>query len=187
MEYRYYIADGKSLDTINEFIAKDKEAMERRVSFIEKWLGPGGKYFGCHEFIQGLVPEKPDQLGNLWRPCKQIGRGVYVPSGKTKEGKKLSFEMSTLGRPGFGFFSSLLGFPTQIIGKTIHYATFEKIGDLLIIKCPENGERFDPPDAKPIKRSEYWAMKEAEETAKAQAEPPVEISTMNFVGEEKRS
>jgi hypothetical protein len=101
-----------------------------------------------------------------WSEAGRVeGRPYFAPSRRTKAGRALHGRMAAIrtltGREfgqAFGHHGVLVG------GNRILFMAFEPLGDALVIAVPRgdgDGEGLVPPDAAPLKMSEYWAMKEA--------------------------
>lgn len=162
---------GKSHQAIDAFHANADAAYEAQRNYANSlgakaWYGRGG--------IAALLFEnEPTELPVGFRrdPKHDMQRMfALVPDKKAKAGKVRAAELKALPRsPDLMDFSKTIGFGFIIRGMAMMMASFETVGDsrILTIPKPEDpGKQFIPPDCTPLKLSEYYAMKEAEEAKK---------------------
>ena len=158
MERRYYIAAGESLRLLEAWHDAQLEVMNRRRAFLER-LGSNLNYMenGGHMVSVGF----DSNPGEDWRST--FDAGYYRPNKRRKAGKEIAKEMAGLKRSDS---FQMPGYQWVIEANGIHYLNRQKIGDKWIITVPVKSD-FVPPDAIPIKASEYWRMKEEAEAVPA--------------------
>lgn len=170
MEYKYWIAGGNSLEAVRSIQADRKAGYKARLDYA-KSLGAVGMYgsdssFGCFYFKDGTAPPG-------WRKSTRVDRDeekladAYVPDKRLKAGKAIGKQIygnKTYHIPDGMDFSSRIGFNVFIREMAMHYASFETVGEVVVLHVPIDPEKpaFVPPDAAPLKTSEYWALKEAQ-------------------------
>lgn len=149
----YFRADGASLATIEDYLNRRRVAKAKQSEFAkrfgtESWFVVS-EGFGVIRMV-GLV--FPGESPSGWRKHKRWD--CHVPEGRKKEAKAILSEMESLG-------VGCIGLDGEYFGEgRIFTPGFEKLGDAFYIKQHEKAE--PPPDAIPLKRSECWALKEAE-------------------------
>lgn len=169
---KYYIASGASEAAVREHLA-DRDAAHDRISKLMNAVGATlVQYtdYGIHgmKFPDGVTP--PTGL-------TRKRDGFYSPNRKSKAGKEFAAAWKNSGVPGGEEFTRKLfpdlGFPgfgfeyTEEDGKSwVCFASCGVVGDKLVISMPAFVDRV-PPDAISMKRSEYYALVEAAEEAKA--------------------
>lgn len=148
----YYIAAGKSLEAIEAWASKSIEANRRRSAYREETGAKG--FWGTRSTVSGILLDPSDQVPDGFKASRE-GQRVFVPDRRTKIGKQRTIELRKLTEPRLCFSGIFID------GRTMHWPGCEKRGDIWIII---QFEKMPPPqDAILMKRSEYWAMKEAEE------------------------
>jgi len=180
-ERRYYVAAGKSLGVIEKFFEDRKAAYDARYEFAKSKGGIGT--FGSENGVIGIVPidGKPSEELRKRLPAPPAGyrledRGdyfVWAPNGRLKGGKVAKNEIrdKRFCVPGSRQLAEMLGGGDVFTGRFIHYPHCELVGNKWIISIPVRGTHgtfatsyegeFHPPDAIPLKVSEYWKLKEA--------------------------
>lgn len=156
----YYIAAGKSLAAIlywHEYKQTQRNAWKEFAKrfgakdvYAISYSGGSAAVFGLK--FGGTVPEgwvkKYGKFGDYWKP-----------NHRTKSGKALIEELESLRISGPPADAG-----NDYLGEgRLFTPGHEKIGDQFIISQHEKAK--PPPDAVPLKRSEYWAMKEAKSVA----------------------
>jgi hypothetical protein len=160
----YFIAKGRSLESILKWEAAYKEAQKAYVDFFEKTginyahAQRSGHRFTCEGDAQPRVPGfRPDG------GC----RFSWVFDRKTPEGKAMAKAWGGMRFPRFG--DGNIGVSSVIGGFTMYNPVPELVGEVWVLSCPYFDKLPEPWDSTPIKTSEYWAMKEAAEPTQAQA------------------
>jgi hypothetical protein len=161
MERKYYtIAEGSDLKAkVADFIAEMKTVKKVWADFALKHGAVDQWKRGS--FIIGLAFDGLPPKG--WIARKNMPDGCCTPNLKTKEGKEFNKELNKLPRQlRASDFSDLIGFDsttgTEGRGVAIYYATFEQLGEDIIVTLPENGEPVA--GLIPMKKSDYWKRKE---------------------------
>jgi hypothetical protein len=150
----YYIAKGGSLAAIIDYIERRKAAQKQHKAFADKFGATswtiGHSSFGDISVI-GLNFDASAPEG--WKQTKVRGsiQAYLVPTSR-----KIKKEMESLRIYGPGKEAGSAHFT----GASMFTPGFELLGTDYVIKQHEKAT--PPPDAIPLKRSEYWAMKEAE-------------------------
>lgn len=165
-EYRYFEAAGKSLEVCQQIAAEREKAYEETRALMKE-LGAtnaiGAPRIRGLKFPEGKAPDG-------WRSYAKGHRDYLLPSKQRKDLALLRERITTIHLPGAENLSSRLGIPWCITNETGHnggsvilFVTYETIGDKIILVVPvdHKGEFGTPPDARPIKTSEYWLLKEA--------------------------
>lgn len=193
---------GKSHAIVMAYIAECQACHDARSAYC-KQLNADAYHAGWG--ISALLFKPEVTLPDGYRIDEKRGRHegmVYaVPNRKVAAGKARVKELESLpGMPDAMRFSRLIGFPVYIKGRAMLQASYGKIGESYIISIPKMDEvtesdltgnlndvskkkasQFIPPDCTPLKLSEYYAMKEAEEAkqaaAKASAPQPEPVTT----------
>jgi len=172
-ERSYFVAQGKSLDIIQDYLRLATAHREHMLAIKER-IGaegvfevPGDNLIVGFSFV-GDLPE-----GLRWD--KRVS-GMAVPDRRLKVGKALAKEMAEHPCPtSWEFTGKMIGGTKRLgpnrfgSGDIMGFAGYEVIGDRYIISVPhaKGKEPTTPHDATPLKRSEYWALKEAAEAATA--------------------
>jgi hypothetical protein len=155
-ERAYYVAAGRSLDAISRWKAATEDKLREwkkferkhrgKLLFVQNWDGsktPVSMDFGKQDIPEG------------WR----IGKDTEYarPALKTTIGRKLGKEMSAMSTPPL---EKAVG-KMQFFGVRVRSPGIHRIGDKWIITHHPQAE--PPLDAKKLKTSQYFAMKEREE------------------------
>lgn len=162
-EKKYFLAHGSSEAKVRDFF-------ERRVAAIKagndlaKSLGADCAVFSSR--VGGVVFSGKAPDGWAKKGITTEGTPYWMPLRKSKAGKELAERLTAIcipdGRELHSLFSSAGGHFAMIGGSfAIHYISAEITKNKVIISVPD-GLDFTPPDATPLKMSEYWAIKEGE-------------------------
>ncbi len=168
--YRYFkVTGGKVMEAYQRFVEKRQaQQLARRAVQVE--FGASG-FYGNDRGLVGLTFKKPREG---WRPIRGASTARKPPLGK--EGRGISERLKKLSLAGAKEFQAeVTGSDNPfrfMAGMTCHFMVYDKIGDTLILEVPEvvnpgvkSGEgEWQPPDEHcvPLKKSEYWALKEIE-------------------------
>lgn len=167
-EYYYFkVTGGAVMTALERWKAKRAELTEARRRIEQEFEADG--LYGNSAGLQGLVFPKGNPPQGWERIRNQID--VYRPTARTKEGKALRKRLSELKQV------DALQFQTEVLGEdrdnpfrfmdglSMHYMTFETIGDVVILRVPKTkpSDEWTPPDefCIPLKTSEYWQIKES--------------------------
>jgi len=169
-ESRYYIAKGRSLQAVESWREKYRRTMEAGRALAEEIGAEHAAYTHSicgFSFKDDIAPEGWEKAGHV------KDRPFFRPTRRTKAGRALRDRMTRINVPGLWEFERLLGGGEAVIGgNRLALPTFETLGNdvILVIPVAKREEQFTPPDAEPIKASEYWARKEAKEASADAAE-----------------
>lgn len=148
----YYIAAGRSLAAILAW-AKGSKAARRKINAFAKRFGTKRVMMHTNTMTgvavaAGLIfdAEAPDG----WRRKENF----YVPDLKTAEGKAIAKEMREMTSPGPGPDAGKL----FVFGHKMFSPGLDRVGEQWIIS--QHAKADAPPEAKPIKASKFWKMKE---------------------------
>jgi hypothetical protein len=192
-EYDYYIPDegGPTHKLIVEFVNERLKAHAARKAFQDEFEADGT--YGTESHFDGIVYKAGSNKSSglrsgAWRSDKNASTSelhVYVPNKRTPEGKAMAKRMASpeYVYPGaMNFHASVFPIadsfgihigPGDRGGIRVAFATFEILDGKYILAVPRKygSEKEVTPgeDCKPLKQSEYWAMKEAAEQQKAAA------------------
>lgn len=161
---RYFVAGGESLAVAEEFINQRVSASNELRALMESLGAEEARWGDCGvdsmSFPVGVKP--PEGLARR--------RDGWWGPGRGKSGKAIREHWRTIRDPSVARFTLKLfpdhqfpGFVSED-GRSVHYATCGRVGDRVVISMPAFVDRI-PAGATPIKRSEYYAMMEAEEEA----------------------
>jgi hypothetical protein len=162
----YFIATGAALEKILAWIEHRKKSAKARLEFAKR--------FGTEEIcvingndqsirFAGLVfKSNPDDLRG-WRKEKKLN--CYVPSGSGNAVKAIRDEMESLATepPPVGHREMTVG-NVPGLGMMLYYPGVFRLGDKWIVSQHEKAK--PPEDCVLLKKSEYYAMVEAEEAVK---------------------
>jgi hypothetical protein len=166
MERKYYLVEpnGKSMEAIKEWQRLSREAWAN-ADALTKEYGAKPEILKGREDIHGFIFEHDP--GRAWKPVSGH-KGCYAPDKRIKEGKEIAKKLNAIKFPGTRAFSNLIGGGFFIIVSGGRWASisFETIGEAYVISVPvgaipSSEEEFIPPDARLLKMSEYYAIKEA--------------------------
>lgn len=162
-ERKYYLAHGTSEAKVRDFFERRAAAI-RTGNELAVSVGATCAVFGSR--LAGVLFEgkAPDGWTEKGRTNK--GERYFMPLRKSKAGKELSQRLSAVritdGVELHSIFTNEGAHLIDTIGGSfsIQYISAEITKGKAIISVPE-GMDFVPPDATPLKMSEYWAIKEA--------------------------
>jgi hypothetical protein len=163
VERKYFVAAGKSLEAVARFFADRKAAGEARWEFVQK-MGAKGGWGNDLSFI-GLVIDPTAPVPEGWRESERsTEHRVIIPDQRRKAGKLARREMDDKRFliPDYSAMGDYIGGDWVHAAGMMHFTTVEKIGEEFVIAVPveTDGTFHQPEDARPIKQSEYWLMKE---------------------------
>lgn len=170
--YDWHRAEGKALETILAFIERRKAAIAARAEWLKQFGSPS-KFCVEGEFLRGIV--LPDPLPPGWRRAATFPREVAVPDRRTEEGRRIAKEMAKVRVPGAFAVTDALGLAPVFGDGYMRACAVECHGTTWVVGLPVGwlapGDQHRPVEGLvPIKRSEYWALKEAAEATKAKAD-----------------
>lgn len=172
---------GTSHTIATAYTAERIAAIKARDAYREK-LGVFGLW-GSDRGITGLVVNKDEPLRQGWRIAKDARpetpeHVLIVPDGKQRKTvKALRAELAALpSLPDAHEFSRRIKFGGYCTDKWLMWASWESIGDAIIISVPRMREgsgqfigsekgQFIPPDCTELKLSDYHRMREEHEAA----------------------
>lgn len=166
-----FLAEGKSREIVEAFWQQRSEVAARQKMLTDE---VGALNAVTQGGVIGFVFEN-DEHPDGWKKVGAIsGKNYFAPTKRTDAGKAIRTRMAELRMPGASDFHGM--FPGVGFGimdgrqGIIRWMTYDIINDdtvVILVPRPSNPseELYTPPDAKPLKMSEYWALKEvAEET-----------------------
>jgi hypothetical protein len=159
MERKYYLVTpgGKSDQAIKEWQQKYRDACAAGRA-LGREFGAGEVYKQRNRITAFLFESDP---GRSWRKLKGTDN-QYMPHLTTKEGKAIGRRIDGIVIPGGLEFAKIIGSGFIIREQFWGIPSFQKIGDDYVLSIPDGDDaRFVPPDAKLLKMSEYYALKEA--------------------------
>lgn len=176
-ETDYYIAKGRSLEAVERY---QKEALAHRENgrALQTQLDAQG-IFEIGNQVVGFAYDRNCDLPKGLRWDKKNGhRGMAVPDRRLKEGKAIQKRLESPACPSSWDFNHwILGDKAMYVlgphpnghSSSIGIVGFEHLGGDWVLKVPvpDKGKAPAPIDAEPMKRSEYWARKEAQQEAAA--------------------
>lgn len=183
----YLIESGTALKLFKEWEDAAKSMSKKRGAFLKRigvekfraWDRSGG--------IAGVLFDdgvKVDE--SLWRRGRD---GAWVPRKATPEGKVLYKEMSSYVDPSYeNMCRKVIGVGQILCGLRMHWPGLERIGKKPVICLADPWGEKGPPKSKgnggfldyeiklvdgvrKLKRSEFWAMKEAEKPTPPPTKP----------------
>ena len=169
-KYTPFIAEGRSLEIIKEFQA-EREAASRRIKDLTEEFGAASAI--RQRAVIGFVFKDNKHPEGWKRKGRLQGKDYYAPERRKKADKEIWKRMSAATVPGGSeLHKAFTGFMWGVMtdeagprgGLMLRYVTYEHIGDQTVIFVPvgtKDEDKFAPPDARPIKMSELWTMKEA--------------------------
>ncbi len=162
-EHRHFRAEGRSAAVIAEFITK-VEAYREDAHALAKEVGAEGTVSGYS--VDGFTFSGQAPTG--WCSGRlRNGTRYYWPPKRKKADRELRSRMFNLRHPVARDFETMLGLKGGFLdvdgdGICIRHITFEHVGHTPIILVPACAPAdCVPPDAVPLKSSEYWALKES--------------------------
>lgn len=185
---------GKCHIVADEIGRERVSAKQARIDYLKSKGDDAIALWGGERAIVSIV-YKPGKIPSGWRRDQKLHRkhaapegGIFaVPDGKQRETyKTISAELANIpSMPGAEEFTRRIGGSFVIVGMTMRFCWFERIGEALIVMVPriktkeeaaENAEihgkemkQFIPPDCTELKLSDYYRMKEEHEAAKPAA------------------
>lgn len=163
----YRVNGGEALAIIETFCADQQAVADSWRAFAAKH---GAKLYRHDLSLRGLIFDGDPPEG--WFPAVVFPSNVCVPNRRTKLGREIAENLSSLPRKLSGRdLAARLGGGEALLraaGKLM-WPGFEKIGNAYVLSMPidEDGSHCaPPPDCTQLKMSEYWALKEAVEEAK---------------------
>jgi len=178
-ETDYYIAAGRSLEAIERY-QREAIAHKENGRALQNELGAEGVFERVNQIVGFKFPEDAElPRGLRWHKDYKY-MGMAVPNLRFREGKRIRDRLCDPECPStwkvnawiMGDDNSMY-FLGPYAGKpgagAIGIVGFERLGDDWVLKvpAPDKGKAPAPLDAVPMKRSEYWARKEAQEAATA--------------------
>lgn len=173
-DYRYFIARGRSLEIAEAVMAERRAAFEQAKAIMAE-VGASNIY-GQPRLVGFSFP---GGLPDGWRYTSRRGSPKYaMPEKRDKRWKSLRERIEAIRLVGAHELHDRLGFDLCITKERAPGLAFciastaaEQIGDLVILKVPiDHAGRLDnPADAEPLKRSEYWRLKEDREQLATEA------------------
>lgn len=172
-ETDYYVAAGRSLEAVERY---QQEALAHRKAgqALKVQLGADGVFEIENRIVGFAFDPKANLPAGLRWDKKHRSRGMAVPDLRCKEGKVIRdalpkcpdswvFNQWILGNRAL----YVLGPHPNGHSGAIGVVGFEKLGDDWVLKVPvpDKGDAPAPLDAVPLKRSEYWSRKEAQQEA----------------------
>jgi hypothetical protein len=174
---KYYIAAGRSLEAVEDYKRKAEAHLEMAHALVGE-IGADGVYRDGNRICGFGFPEGMDlPPGFRWERQGPGKVKIAVPHKGRKEGKAIAARMEEAPHPhSWDFNIAVLGKPDYFLGPDpfgrgmrTGFVGFEELGDDIVLKVPVPDEGRDPApvpfDATPLKRSDYWARKEAEEAS----------------------
>ena len=168
-DHTYFRAEGQSLEIIQNWTESVREYRERMLA-IQDRIGADGVFTYNDHRVAGFSIAKDVAIPKHLRRTKDQPECV-VPNRRLKLGQELWEEMNdNTPASQMQLTTEFLGGGPFITGTAPtggHYmgmVSFETLGDTVIIGGPhlQDGEvAGHPPDAGELKKSEYWALKEA--------------------------
>lgn len=155
--YKPFIATGELLEKIHQFHRERVGSIETRNALFAKYGAKNG--WGTDSGLTALLFDKSPEG---WR--YERSSGAYKPP-LGNAGKEIRKELAGSRILGGSDFSHLIGVGGCLSssgngGLCMRYAHYEQIGDTMILMIP-SVETWSHPDARELKMSEYFALKEA--------------------------
>lgn len=170
-ECQYFLAAGRSLELCRAYLDAWNVA-DARIAAFKAEVGAVAIY-RRGEWVEAARFSGPPPAG--W---KANADRTASPNKRTKAGRALAAQMDALRLPSARALTDDLigdmvcvgmqGFAYRMRGVDLH-----QFGDEIVIEVPAGRPHpfsdvtHDPPDAIPMKASEYWQRKEARDAAKA--------------------
>lgn len=156
------VTGGQVGAAIDRFLSRATAQLDARLAEAKRW--GGSATYGDSRKIVGVQFDSDQKPPEGW--VTKGPAGVFAPSRRTKEGREIFKRWTTMRLDGAAELQD------EVMGKdeglrfmdfpSIRYITFERIGDAIILKVPNIGNPWKPPDARcaEIPTSEYWCLKE---------------------------
>lgn len=177
-EPHYSIARGRSLEAARTFWTKRTEAIRAAQEEADRF-GAVCAIGGSHA-ITALRP--PEDAGEPPWELRVNSKGLWVPNKRRKAGKALAKRWRSMGVPGTAEMLRLLWrgnwppgvliFGVETSPSRYHGVGLRRFGDddfVFSVPKPYEHPVPVPPDAEPMKRSEYWARVEAQKAERGAA------------------
>lgn len=184
-KYHIYAVEGDAaLAKVDECVRLGNEGHERRVAWAKAQGGTMAVLNGNN--VVGILAEDGAKLVDGWKIGKgRCARGdgksdpYYVPDQRKKAGKAIAEQMRSMRRTGVEDVANALGAKGFVIGPAVgrpfggilyHPFAFKQ-GDQWILAVPIDGDKPAPEfdGCRPLKLSEFYALKEAAEAETAGA------------------
>jgi hypothetical protein len=173
-KHRYFrITGGKVMEAVLAFKSAHFAQQQEREHIMRYFKATG--FLGNNRTLVGLVFDPPAKPPENWKPIKGAENCYKPPMGKKWADARKQLACSSI--PGGSDFADLLGMGGVMTGDgngnlVIRYPGFENFDGTLVLVVPDidsDKSKWQPPDdgCKPLKTSEYWAIKEAAQTATA--------------------
>lgn len=176
----YFTASPEAAEVIETYFKEVEEAQKQTLALKERMGAKGFYHRGSR--VVGLMFEEGEEPTDpkLMRRDREIP-DMWVPAARYKKGKALRDELAECkaGPDGFTLTSRLFEGPFVLIrpnarghGMVSPSVGIEKLNDQWVICVPWHKDPETcpvPMGSAPMKRSEFWALKEAEEEASASA------------------
>lgn len=162
-----YRAAGKSLKAVEDWFAKWNAAHDA-VRLKVKELGAKSYRYSSAGFRGFIFAGEPPKG---WVRVKHTP-DCWQPTKRSKVGRELRQWMVTAlpwTDPWCGLTADLIGEPVYQDNGGVVGVGVRKCGEAWLIQVPAGHDGPPPPDAIPLKESEYWLMVEAAEAKKAAA------------------
>lgn len=168
MDRRYYLAAGEDEKTIRDFFQSRADAFKAAEYLAESF---GGKAVTQGRYMPGVLFDD-DTLPHGWRQVGSLpdGQKYYTPIRRSKIGKATSDAIREIQIPGAPYLHSKFSQDGGVFGESaphggffIAYITAEIIDGKCILRVPDTME-FEPKNSTTLKKSEYWAIREAADT-----------------------
>jgi hypothetical protein len=192
VEYAPFIAKGRSLEVVSEFVRLREEAQLARMSFARHHGGPQGLPYGTEPFFYGVaVPtQSPFTPGTGWRlavrPERREGGDyrIYMPDMNTADGRVLVAKMAGMTIPDVAWLTQQLGSRVVLsshakpdLPLAQHWIFPEKVSSAWILHVPippesdswldggqhQKGHPFHPSGAIRLATSQFMQLRSAHE------------------------
>ena len=163
---KYFLAGGESERKVRDFFRRRQDGF-REANAIADEVGGSGAAVGYG--VAGIVFEGEVPKGWARKGTTKDGAAYFLPVRRSKAGKALFSRIREVRVPEARDLHSQLCQHREAVtgpgvhgGIAIHYVSAEIVGDRAVISVPDQMD-FTPPDSKPLKMSEYWALKEEQD------------------------
>ena len=172
IEYAYFkVTGGKALEAINEWKTVRASQIEARNKLRDDFSADG--ILANSSRVEGLIFIIKKKVPTGWVPVVGFAN-TYRPAGSSKKAKEVRARFRSLPAQDFGPLTTALVGPKKggsmafMEGLSIHYMRLESIGKItkqttiLVVPVIKNQPPWQAPDehCKPLKVSQYWALKE---------------------------